>query len=63
MRMTNKERAYYEWRRANWKSMSIKTRLRHLGWEAWIFIGPVVTGFIYYMVRIVIKAVQAGMHP
>src|SRR6516225_5172608 len=33
MRMTDKKRAYYEWRRANWKSMSIITRLRHLVWE------------------------------
>jgi hypothetical protein len=29
MKMTDKERAYYEWRRANWKSMSAKDRVRH----------------------------------
>jgi hypothetical protein len=31
--MTDEGRAYYEWRRANWKSMSAATRLRHLGLE------------------------------
>ena len=35
MKMTDRERAYYEWRQANWKSMPVKTRLKHLWQGRW----------------------------
>jgi hypothetical protein len=70
MRMTDKERAYYEWRRANWKSLSARERLRILNNDLnnemipqvrarlnW-YVLVIVVGLLWYIVASFVELVR-----